>query len=547
MVRRAGKAETGQGGWNSLTPSSYREPAMGVWERFGNLLSSGASVELELGGQIVPAGGVLSGTVRLRGGRKGLQIVGVHVSVVRTAVRPPGSSTTSEIQQRAIVDTTIRSGLQLAPRGKRDLEFSLRLPRDTESSNDDTSYRVRAEAELESGRSPTAYRPIRVVDASAGRPTLPTILTRFSGLSSKEDATVLEALSELRWAHDALDPERDLLASESTLSKLVADRGDHVRTAALEAWSSVVAGRAGEDHVQWLLSLAKDAHADAAWLVCIAEAAGRMTSARALPVLELLSTHSSAVVRKTVAQGIGRIDKRRSKLTMLETMRRDADEGVRAAVYRAMGEFADELAVVEMMAAHTTMEPRAAVLEACISSLGGAMAHGHAEVVRPALERLARHPKASVRVALARAMYFVEQDEGSLPIARMLLDDSDDEVRYAAAVEVRNLPMRGRMLCGRLETMAVEDPSPRARRGALTSMPEFTAIDRVVAHFEDLIETETDPEILRGLIDGIKFRREPQYRELLETLARHHDADIAADAEAALQTPLSQRSARASS
>lgn len=518
---------------------------MGVWERFGTLLAGGAKVEIELDADRVAGGGFLSGHAVVSGGRRGLEVAGLHVSLVRTAVRPPGSSTTSEITQRTVVDNTIGSGLRLEPRETRRLQFSFRVPRDAEPSDDDTSYRVRVEAESGSGRAPKAYHPVRVVDAAAGRPTLEAILERFPGLegvdtskdgeSGDADDGLLDALAELRWAHDAQDPERDFLAAEPRLASLVGDRQGQVRSVALEAWSSVIAGRVGDEHVRLLETLTEDEQAEADLLVAVAEAAGRMTSARGLPVLRHLADHDEPAVRRAAASAAALIDDARGRLALLQDMRQDADPSVRAVVYRGLVEHAEDPRVVQEVAGHVAVEPSAEVLGACVAVLAAAVGRGHAEPVRPVFEQLVEHPEPAVRIALARALYFAEQDEPLFAVAVALLADADAEVRYTAAAELRNLPQRGEALLDRLREMADGDESARARRGALTSLPEFVPPDELIPQLEDLADESSDPEILRGIIDGIEFRREPAYRELLETLARHPNKEVAADAEAAMQ------------
>lgn len=508
---------------------------MGVWERFGTLLAGGAKIAIELEASRVPAGGFVSGHAELRGGRKGVDVVGVHVSLIRTAVRPPGGSTTSEIQQRTVADNTIGSGVRLEPRGTRRLQFSFRVPRDSEPTDDDTSYRVRVEAELEGRRSPRAYHPLRVADATAGRPGPDAIANQFPGLDAEQSAPLLDALAELRWAHDSTDPERDFVAAEPRLAALVADGEAKVRVAALHAWSSVVAGRVGDEQLHLLQTLAAEVDADPDLLVSVAEAAGRVATAPGLAILVNLGEHDEAGVRKAVVQAVARLDKTRRKLELLDTMRRDADPLVRAAVVRAMVDFADDSVVVRDIAAHTALEPTSTVMAACIEVLAGGYGHGHADVARPVFDRLARHPEPAVRVALAAAIYCAEQDEASLSIARSLLVDPDPEVRYAAAAEVRNLPTRGQVLVNALKTMAAEDSSPRARRGAVTSLPDFCEVDAMLTYFEDLIAERADREVLLGIVDALQFRAEPQYHDVLETLARDDDPAVANAAESALQ------------
>jgi len=517
---------------------------MGVWERFGTLLAGGAKVEIELDADRVAGGGFLSGYAVVSGGRKGLEVAGLHVSLVRTAVRPPGSSTTSEITQRTVVDNTIGSGLRLEPRETRRLQFSFRVPKDAEPSDDDTSYRVRVEAESSAGRAPKAYHPVRVVDAAAGRPTLEAIVERFPGLdpAGRSDASdegrldgLLDALAELRWAHDAQDPERDFLAAEPRLASLVGDGQGRVRSVALEAWSSVIAGRVGDDHVRLLETLTADQDAESELLVAVAEAAGRMTSARGLVVLRQLADRDAAVVRRAAAAAAASIDDARGRLGLLQDMRDDAEASVRAVVYRGLVEYADEPAVVQQVAAHTEAETEAEVLAECVAVLAEAVGRGHADSVRPVFERLASHGDPSVRVALARALYFAEQDEASSPVAVALLADEDIEVRYTTAAELRNLPKRGAALLDQLREMARSDTAARARRGALTSLPEFVPADELAPELEQIVAESTDTEVIRGVIDGIEFRHEPPYQALLEALAEHADEDVAAQAKAALE------------
>lgn len=508
---------------------------MGVWDRVGGLFASGVRLQVALDDDRVPAGGFVSAQVELIAGRKPVAVAGLHLSLVKTAVRPPGSSTTSEIQQRPVAHATVGSGLRLSPRERRTVSASFQVPRDAEASDDDTSYRVRVEAELAEGRSPHAYAAIRIVDAASGRPSLPAIEQRFPGLSSTEEADRVDALQKLRWAHDPEDPTRDLLAVAPRLAALVERGQGEDRRAALQAWSSVVGARVGDSHVALLRRMVDTEAEDVALLTEVATAAGRGGSARTLPVLAALAEHAEADVRRAAAQSLGAVAKSTTKRDALLALARDDDPRTRAAAVRGLGDFVDEGTVVEVLARACDDEVSPGVLAALVGALERAFGEGHGDVVRPVFTRLAQSDDADVRVALARSLYFAELDEASLPIALGLLADSDPEVRFIAAAEARNLPHRGAAMVGTLEAMADGDPSPRARRGALTSLPELVAPEAMRARLEALVDGDAEVEVLLGIVDGLAYRREAQYRDVLDRLARHPDKEVASAAAKALE------------
>lgn len=507
---------------------------MRVWDLVGNWLGGGAKLHLRLDPARVPAGGLLRGTVKVEAGRRGVEVDGLRVCLMRTAVRSRDGSPAGDIIQRTVVDAVVGSGLRLEARHGEDVEFAIRVPTDTPATDDETSYRVRVELRAPDGRSARVQAQVRIVDASAVRPAAETIVDRWPALREGATPTELaDALRELRFAHETADPSRDFVAIEPRLAALVVDRGLDlsVREAALDAWVEILSGRGNRSHLLHLQTIVDTDGAPSAYLARIAEAAGRVAGPASVPLLRTLAAEGDDVVRRAVALALTRLPpSATSKRAALDEMARDRDASVRAAIFRAYADWADDADTMARVAAHTTMEPSDAVLEACVGTLRDAFAHGHGELARPVFERLSAHPSPRVRAAVARSLGVAEGDLASRSLVDALLADSAAEVRTGAIAMLEQLGRGAGDFLGRLEQLASSDPAPEVRAAALATLPVLVAPEELCEYYRTILDAEPPSVVVRGILQGIRQHRTPHYDALLDELVDHPDRGLAADA-----------------
>ncbi len=105
------------------------------------------------------------------------------------------------------------------------------------------------------------------------RPQLAHIVRRWPALETGEEQAVLVALEEMRRVQDAQVAENDLVRAEPALKRLVVAGPPGVRRAALDAWATVLEGRARREHMDLLADLSSEANLDADLLEGVIRAA----------------------------------------------------------------------------------------------------------------------------------------------------------------------------------------------------------------------------------------------------------------------------------
>jgi len=94
------------------------------------------------------------------------------------------------------------------------------------------------------------------------RPDRDQIARRWPALELGDEQAQLEALAELGRLQDARLEERDFVAAEPLLERLVVAGSAPVRRAALDAWATVLAGRVRRAHMDLLADLASEPDLD---------------------------------------------------------------------------------------------------------------------------------------------------------------------------------------------------------------------------------------------------------------------------------------------
>ena len=127
---------------------------MGVWDVVGGWLGGQPKLTVELEDDRAAAGGMLAGAITVEAGRRGVELEGVRVCLLKTAVRSRDGSSTGDIVQRTVVDAVVGSGLRLRARSGEAVTFAIHVPADAAASDDQTSYRIRIEVRDAQGRGP---------------------------------------------------------------------------------------------------------------------------------------------------------------------------------------------------------------------------------------------------------------------------------------------------------------------------------------------------------------------------------------------------------
>lgn len=496
---------------------------MGVWNVVESWLGGRPKLTVELEADRVAIGGLVAGQITVASGRRGVELDGVRVCLLRTAVRSRDGSPTGDIVQKTVVDAMVGSGLRLQARTGEAVDFAIRVPPDAEPSNEQTSYRIRVQVRDADGKGPKLQRAIRIVDAALARPELDAIENRWPALAAETsgDATA-DALRELRFVHDPDDAANDFVAAEPRLAELLMAPTPAVRDAAIDAYGDILAGRGGPPHVGRLRA-ALDAGRPEAERAKLVTTAARIGGDHAMALLTAQAEHTDATVRRAVAQAVTTLSAGDgAKRELLQSMTRDEDPGVRAGALRGLGDFVSDPAVVEAVAAHTTTEPASVVVEACVQTLALAL-HPEDAIVRPVFERLVAHPQSRVRAAVARSLHAGRSEPWVAVLVGQLLDDDDADVRAQTSAELRRYGAAAEPFLGRLEQLARVDDDPEVRGAALSSLPGLLRAGDLVDFLSEIVDADPPPAVVRGVLAGIKHHPDPAYATLVDELADHPD------------------------
>ncbi len=501
---------------------------MGVWNVVEGWLGGRPKLTVDLEADRVAIGGLLAGKITVESGRRGVELDGLRVCLLRTAVRSRDGSPTGDIVQKTVVDAMVGSGLRLQARTGEAVSFAIRVPPDTEPSNENTSYRIRVQFRDASGKGPKHQRAVRIVDAALARPELPAIEARWPALAADEagDATA-DALRELRFVHDPDEAANDFLAVEPRLAQLLRTGSPSVRDAAMDTYADVLAGRGGPPHVARLRAVLDAGPADPECAKLVATAA-RIGGDHAMDLLSAYASHDDAGVRRAVVQGAATLSAGNgSKRELMQSLMRDPDPGVRAGAMRGLADFVSNPMVVEAVAAHTTTEPASVVVEACVQTLAAALHPGDDDVVRPVFERLAVHAQPRVRAAVARSLHAGRNEAWVGSLIGQLLRDEVADVRAQTSAELRRYGAAAQPHLGRLEQMAREDEDPDVRGAALSSLPGLLRAADLVDFLAEIVDADPPAPVLRGVLAGIKHHPDPAYAGLVDELADHPDKSLA--------------------
>lgn len=506
---------------------------MGLFDFVRSLFGGGASLTVRLDAEEVPVGGVLTGQATLTGTNKRLPVTAIKVRLLYVSIETQ-ELMVPHAEARTLIDETIAVSETIAAGEAKTYVFSLRIPHGARPSAHNVSYECHVLADIPGIKDAAGKATLRVVaPATRGAVAIDELRARWPALGGTDEGALIEALADMRYTHTAGDPTSDLVAAEPTLARLMREgTNEALRRAALDTWSTVVGERATRKHVLTLREFVQRGELAEPTLREAIEAAAKFAKAGGIEVLQHFAGHASPAIRRHVAAAAGLYGGETPLVRrLLEGLADDADAGVRAEVFERLGNFGDDPAVLQRIAAQALRETAPEVQRGCIQGLSSAFWREQAEVAAPVFSRLASCEDREVRKTLA---YWTAANAGqpSLEaVALQLLADPDPEVRHEIAFNLVNAQdeARGPFL-RRLRELADADPSDLVRQAAIATLGAWLPKEEVVEYYRRLMAEGPGELVLRGIVHGAKFRTEPEFKAILRELSMCRFAEVAREA-----------------
>lgn len=496
---------------------------MGFFDFVKGLFGGGARLTVRLDADDVPAGGVLSGQATLIGAARPYPVTAVKVRLCCVAV-----------ETRALLERTLAVDDTIGAREEKSYAFHLAIPPGTRPSAHDVGYECHVLADIPGIKDAVGRAKLRVVAGRDARTIgVDELYARWPALRGGDEGPLIEALGDMRYTHTAGDPTSDLLVAEPALARLMRDAAsEDVRRAALDTWSTVVGERATRRHVQTLKEFMQRGDLAESTLREAIEAAAKFARSGGIEVLQRFAGHPSPELRRHVVTAAGLYGgETRSVRQLLEALLDDADARVRAEVFERLGNFADDPAILRRIAEQALRDGSPDVQRGCIHGLSSAFWREQAEVAAPVFARLADSEHVEVRKTLA---YWTAANGGQPTLRAVvlrLLADPHEEVRHEVAYYLANAPEEARgPFLPRLRELADDDPSDQVRQAAIATLGASLPKHEVVEYYRGLMAAAPREKILRGVVHGIKFKTDPEFKAILRELSGCRFAEVAREA-----------------
>lgn len=506
---------------------------MGFFDFVKSLVGiGGCSMALELDAERVPVGGILSGRAILTGADKDYPVTSIKVKLLYVHVEAQEDSPLPQIDTRVMIDNTIANDEQIEAGGTLERSFTVQIPGGTEPSAHNVSYQVLVTADIPGLKDPSAKAELEVIEPEEGASMdLGGLYAKWPALQGTAEQPLVQAIRDLGYDHSEYDEERNYAIAEPLLAKFMRHESSRVREVALEAWSRVIGDEATPENVAALQGYLSSVDQDDDEILEVIEAAARFGRAGGLALLEPLLDHSRSKVREKIAWSIGLYaDDVGKGLILLQKMVDDPDIHVRAQVIDAMSNFDGNGVVMQQLSdlaqdRQTPLPIRRKLPFALRRSWK------FESVVWPGLVALASDEDTEVRERVADVMSSYTEAEGAPQLVEALLADPEAGVRAKMAYEICNFPedkVGGFQVL--LEGLASDDDDGRVRTSALSSLAKGRPVDEVVAYYRGWMERDPSEDVLRGIVHGIKFEEEPEYKLLLSELSNCPFPSVAREA-----------------
>jgi len=498
------------------------------------MFGGGTGVELQLDATQVPVGGMLSGRIVARGGKKDLQITGLEVRLLYVCVTAKDDSPIPNIDTRILVNHTVTANQALPAGAEQTYSFQIQIPGGTNPTAHNTSYKVTAVADIPGVKDPSSTVDLKVVD-SDGTASFDEIYSRWPALRGGAERPLVSALWDF---NSQVYSERDaLVTAEPLLANLIRTHGGEVRRVAIQTWANLLDGKVRKEHLRLLGELV-NGDLDIETTKAVVEAAAKFADEGGLEYVQGFGRHRDPEVRRELAQSLrfGAADKFPGKRDLVLALCQDGDAAVREAAFGALSDFRNDTAFMQMCAAQIDRDPSPEVQAACIGALCFGHHHGMGELTFQVYERHLGNPHERVRKAIAEEVHWLGEGNRQRvgQIVHRLLSDPAEEVRRAMAWQFRNLE-KFPELAPMLRHVIDNDPSHEVRKDALGALATVVPVPEAVAFYRQRLQQVPSEETAWGVLDGVRWKDDPAAKQLLAELANSQFASVARSARDAME------------
>jgi hypothetical protein len=497
------------------------------------MFGGGTGLELQLDAEQVPVGGMLGGRITVRGGKKDMQITSLNVRLLYVCVTAKEDSPIPDIDTRILLNNAVTANQALPAGAEQTYDFRFAIPGGTNPTAHNVSYKVTAVADIPGVKDPSATQDLKVVEGALGA-SLDEIYHRWPAFRGSATRPLIDALWD--FSSSCYSQKEVLLVAEPILAGFIRTGAPEVRGPALDAWANLLDGQVRREHLVLLQELVAS-DLDAEMTKRVVSAAAKWADEGALEFVQGYARHPDPEIRRELAQALrfAAADKFRGKKELLLAMAPDPDAGVREAVWAAFSDFRDDPRIMQMCAAQIDADPSPEVQAACIGVLCFGHHHGLAEMSFQVYERHLGNQHERVRKEIAENVHWLGKEFAPRigAIVQRLLSDPVEEVRRATAWQFRNMsefPSFAPMLMYVVEN----DPSSEVRHAGLGALTSVLPVAEAVAYYRARMQREPTEPIHRAALDGVRWKDEPEAKQLLRELTSSHFASVAQSARDAL-------------
>lgn len=502
------------------------------------MFGGGTGVELHLDATQVPVGGILSGRALVRGGKKDLQITALNVRLLYVHVESQEDSPLPKIDTRVLIDNTVTANQPLPAGSEQEYSFQIAIPAGTEPTAHNVSYQVLAAVDIPKVADPTAKVDLKVIEAATDEGDMLSadeIFARWPALRGTAERPLIDALHDFR--NECYGERESLLVAEPVLAGLVRNSTGEVREAALDAWSNLLDGFVRREHLVLLQELAGQ-DLDKDMTKALIDAAAKFADEGALPLVQRYAQHPDPDIRRELASALrfAAEDKFPGKKDLLLAMSRDGDAEVRAAVFGAFSDFREDPQVMQLCVQAAAGDPSPDVQAACIGTLCFGHHHGMGEMTLQVYEQHLANPHERVRKEIAENINWLPREalQRVYGLVQRLLADPAQEVRRTMAWQFRNLSDWPE-LAPLLQHTVANDPDEEVRNDGLGALSAVIPMANAVAYYRQLLAHQPTESIAWAVMDGVRFKDEPEAKALLAEMAQSPFANVASAARDAME------------
>ncbi|QSQ19156.1 sporulation protein [Pyxidicoccus parkwayensis] len=389
-----------------------------------SMFGGGTSLEISLDGGAIAAGGELTGTVTVRGGKKAAKISSLKVQVLGSRV---GGGT--DFEHRVLFDGSIAHDVALPAGEPVDFPLSVSIPDDADPSHD---YQLTATADIPGVADPSSKVAFTVEgNGAAGEEEevfnaegINEVIQRWPALTGHDAEAFSAAIDEMREQLDTLDD----YACIAVFARRFEDDNAGIRDSAIWGFAKILGTKADSSDIQPLLALTETD--DAELQEKLVSAAGELGPAGE-EILEALIRSEHPRIRRYVGFGLPKTGGPRQR-ELAELLRADSDPDVSSAGIRALGgRLLTDPAVVSELVGVATRADKEVFRTHALFALQDAPEHDAHTSAFPAFEANVTNESSWVRETVAETLprWPGSESPAVMRLIEALATDRDSGVR----------------------------------------------------------------------------------------------------------------------